>query len=271
MDQRSACERCAARRLTCIPQLVRLGRQHRLSAAQLTADDRLGHLERELSSLTALLRERQDGLSPNARHVTGVARSSDDEARDDSNLGHVDDSRPPYHLRLLFEDFGMYSADGENGDTKAPTNRNFKHFVSAARARMQRLLPSREEIEQLVAFAPDWMALYHTLFPAFFTLRAGQHLVADYDRMNGPEVDLIPLTMYLLSVAITVQQMCPKSANSTFFRGQGVASFVTVVCQVVEQTLSENDALVATVPGNLRLPCFISDCMSANPQFAILC
>ncbi len=182
-------------------------------------------------------------------HVAGVAKSSNDDTSEHSNSGDVKDSRPPYHLRLLFEDFGMYSTDIENGHAPTPPDTKFKQFVKTAREKMQSLLPSREEIEQLVGFAPSWMALYHTLFPTFFTLRAGQHFVTDYDRMHDPDVDPIVLAMYILSVAITVQQICPELVAPAFFHGQGVASFVAVVCQVVGQTVIANDALVGTVQG----------------------
>ncbi|KAH8652236.1 hypothetical protein BX600DRAFT_472166 [Xylariales sp. PMI_506] len=278
VEERTACNRCVARGLNCLPQL-RQARAPPSATANVTgasaetaarggsARDRLGVLEQQMASLAALVRDRsgREGLQvssstssedphqqtpPSLRHVVvqGGMENIGNELDGRGDIG--DTNNPPSHLRFLFDDFDLLQlGDADNGAGVQRSIRTSDDYTRIARVNLQALLPSRDEIQSIAGFASDWMVLYHSLFPAYFTFRSGEQLVSSYDRMRHPEAHPVVLSMYLVSVAITTQQLGPEGVDPTFWRGHGESKFVSAVCRVVSRTVVENDTLLATVQG----------------------
>lgn len=218
----------------------------------MTARDRLSHLEREMASLSALLRDKQNASPGSDQAGPGqinAAHTLDNEEDDEQDQADIADASTPSHLRLLFNDFAVGFHDYAGVESNANIGELHKRSMSVGRAKLGPLLPSREEVMRFAGFTSDWMTLYHTLFPAFFAFRTGEQLTINYDRMNDQGVHPVVLAMYLLSVAITAQQVPSESVPATLYRGRGVASFVDAVCRTVEQVVVKSDALLSTLEG----------------------
>lgn len=270
MEERTACNRCVARELNCLPQLLQPTPRAAKGLAAIatgtqkgTPRDRISHLEQQVASLTALLSGRSNTsaleFSPtpdrdgyDSDHHTAFAYIEHEAISDD--LDHRDDiggiQNPSSHLRVLFDHFDLHQLDDavsvHRGKEQAQSAMHANHYNIEPWTDLQALLPSREEIQSIAGFASNWMALYHSLFPAYFTFRSGHHLVDNYDRMRDPQVHPIVLSTYLISVAITTQQLGLEGASHKVWQGYGAKRFVDAVCRLVSRTVIQNDAISGT-------------------------
>jgi hypothetical protein len=226
--------------------------------------ERISLLEQQVASLTALLNghsnasgvtfspilDRDDYDSDQHTAFTPIeceAISNDLEHRGD--IGGI--QNPPSHLRLLFDNFDLQQLDdavGNNrGEASAQSAMQATNYNTEPWKDLKTLLPSKEQIQSIAGFASNWIALYHSLFPAYFTFRSGHHLVDSYDRMLDPQVHPIMLSTYLISVAITTQQLSLEGVSLRFWQRHGTKNFVDAVCRLVSRTVIQNDALSGTV------------------------
>ncbi|KAK4539351.1 hypothetical protein LTR36_011008 [Oleoguttula mirabilis] len=229
-----------------MPQL-----QRSPAATRIPARDRIGHLERTVASLVTLVRTKSHAPPPSGTRPSGNGGGGafSNDLGDELERPEVDETTPPSHLRLLFDDFKAGPQDHEDIDGDRRSMRLVKSSIDMARVQLQPLLPSREDVLQIAKYASDWMTLYHTLFPAFFAFHTGDGLIVHYDRMHNDDVDPVTLAVYLLSLAITAQQVPPNTIPTQFHGGQGVPRFVDAVCRAVEHTIVGNDALAGSVEG----------------------
>ena len=215
----------------------------------MTARDRISHLEREMASLSALVKDRQEGISSKSDEASNVPEAVYDDVENEGDHASIGDDQPPSHLRLLFYNIAIDTNSQERKNLDQPFSNLSKGFMHAARAKLQPLLPSEEDVLRIAPFASDWLALYHSLFPSFFGLRSGNQLIINYERMHEPQVHPVAVAMYLLSVAITAQQINSESSRPSFNGGRSATSFVDAVCRTVEQTIVSNNALAGSVEG----------------------
>ncbi|PCG95433.1 Hypothetical protein PENO1_073540 [Penicillium occitanis (nom. inval.)] len=87
------------------------------------------------------------------------------------------------------------------------------HILDTARETLQKLIPSKSEVSQIVRSAPSWLDLLHTLLPQPFAVESQQEILECYDEMCKPDTDAISLATWLISIAITVQEI-PQGSNS---------------------------------------------------------
>lgn len=176
----------------------------------------------------------------------------------------VEGTSPPTHLSLLFDNFSSVVSDVRHGEigrqiTQTP-------WLSLARTKLGRLLPSREHIATISAYAEAWMAVYYELFPTSSALCKAESLLADYDKMLNPHAQPATLAKYLLSVAITAQQIPPNNLPVDFYGGQGVENFVEAVCTVVDDKIVSSNALAGTVEGLDAAMLYVRLCVSIHSQ-----
>ena len=240
-----ACVECTKHSRSCVSQSV----QPRVSSDRnISAKERISQLEREMASLAELVRDQQN---PSVGSKTpGFGPTPPDELEDEPYDEDADDTRPPAHLQLLFEDL--------DGETRTPTHHALGQPSRGAseavkrnvRAKLQLLLPSQDEVWQITEFAPAWLAFYHSLFPAFFACRTGEQLRLNYEHMCRPDANPTSVAMYLIYLAITSQQFpTDRMVQRPFAKYQSVEEFVNSVCTTVRETIVDNDDLAGTAEG----------------------
>lgn len=213
----------------------------------MTARERIGRLEQNMSSLVELLSEKQAVTSSSVHHLEeSLATATAEDLGSGLTAPETENATLPSHLRLLFDDFlDDSSMAHSNSQQSSRSTRLLATAKQNARLRLQPLLPSREEVSRISHYASDWMDLYYALFPPSFAYHTREQLVNNYDRMHAREASPVTLAMYLLSVAITAQQV-PTDVLPTYFESQGVHKYVDAVCRTVQHTLIDNSALAAS-------------------------
>lgn len=159
----------------------------------------------------------------------------------------MEGTSPPTHLSLLFDSFSSVLPDVRHGKMDRQTPQI--PWLSLARTKLGRLLPSREHIATISGYAEAWMAVYYELFPTSSTLCKAASFLADYDKMLDPQAQPATLAKYLLSVAITAQQIPSNNVPADLYGSQGVENFVEAVCGAVDDKIVSSNALAGTVEG----------------------
>jgi hypothetical protein len=207
-----------------------------------------------MASLAALVRDKQAAPSPGLDPTSVAARPLDD-SEDDVDPTDIPDTDPPSHLRLLFDDFAVSFEEDKADERNRSANGLYLRSIESARAKLQPLIPSKEEVTRLAGFASDWMTLYYALFPAFFAFRTGEQLTSNHERMHDHGQHPVMLAMYLLSLAITAQQVPADSVPLTLYGGRGVPKFVDAVCRTVGKESLETTPLLEH-QGAWKWPCY---------------
>ena len=239
---------CAARGNECVAQTTSpvSARTHS------TAKARIGRLENELTTLTALVAEQQSSAA-----VAGADVSTRDNSLKGSKIAvhedlDLEDENPPAHLQLLFKDIADIRQDDRH-DRQAKQNRGPSkapiESLHVARDRLQRILPTKEQVELIAPHASAWMSLYFALFPAANAICDGDQFTSKYDSISTTNVRPESVASYLLTTAITVLQLAPDRVYSIFDGGAGSPSFVDDVCTLVEVEIVSNNALASTLQG----------------------
>ncbi|KAI7968142.1 hypothetical protein EIK77_010312 [Talaromyces pinophilus] len=161
-------------------------------------------------------------------------------------------TEPPSHMRSLFQNHWLSVDTGRAIESlherKAKAS---AHILDTARETLQKLIPSKSEVSQIVRSAPSWLDLLHTLLPQPFAVESQQEILECYDEMCKPDTDAISLATWLISIAITVQEI-PQGSNSLspqLNECRKYSRFPRLVSEVIESTLICYDRLICTVKG----------------------
>lgn len=122
------------------------------------------------------------------------------------------------------------------------------HVLDTARQALQKLIPSKGEVSHLARSASRWLGLLNTLLPQPFSVKSQQEMLESYDEMHKPDVDVISLASWLLTIAITTQQT-PHEQDSAAKGYQSLSNFPRAVCDIVESTIISDDRLICTIQG----------------------
>jgi hypothetical protein len=97
----------------------------------------------------------------------------------------------------------------------------------------------------------DWLQMISTMLPQPSAPSSQQVLLERYDEMCQPEVDVVALASWLLTVAITAQQIPQENNNTppTSLSSQRRLAFSRAVSDTVESMVLSHDRLVGTIPG----------------------
>nr|POE48976.1 putative oxidoreductase ordl [Quercus suber] len=247
-DVKRSCEYCLARGRLCVPQQL----QPQLArTARTTAHERLSYLEQKLVTLTSIVQDKHKPEAPGLMSPDVFKDANDafvDVATEFDQTG-PEDSGSPSHLRMLFDNFiGEHKENGSPARDGNP-NQALEGMKKIARVRLQPLLPTHEDIVQISDHASRWMNLYCALFPVVSAIRTGDQMIRNHDRVRHAHTEPVELAIYLLSVAITAQQVPQNKLPSSFGDTQNLSKFVNTVCQEVESTIISSSALVGTTNG----------------------
>ncbi|KAF4636268.1 hypothetical protein G7Y89_g1818 [Cudoniella acicularis] len=204
-----------------------------LSKAVRDIESKLGYQSTETSEQTL----HHPGSTPGA-----------DESDDSSSISDLISTDPPSHLRSLFQN------DWVSVESKQLHDRQSKasaQLLDMARDTLQKLIPSKDEVSGIAKSASRWLVLLHNLLPQPFAVTSQQEMLEKYDEMHKPDVDAISLASWLLTIAITAQQIPERNGSPAFqLRSyQWYVSFHRTVFDTVERTIISHDRLISTIKG----------------------
>lgn len=251
------CRSCEERGTKCIPQLhsSQPARPRRLPSRH-----RISQLESKVANLSKALRDVQlklgyqstQTLEPAPAHPGSNPES--DDSGDDSTVSDVLPTDSQSHLRSLFQnDWLSVDTSQQNNWQQDRNEKSSTHLLDVGRKALQELIPTRDEVSDIVRSrsVSRWLDLLHTLLPQPFAVKSRQEMLETYDEMHNPEVDTIILASWLLTVALTAQQI-PLESDSPAIQLKGFqkhSSFPRAVCDIVESTILRHDRLICTIKG----------------------
>ncbi|GIZ46292.1 hypothetical protein CKM354_000942200 [Cercospora kikuchii] len=250
-DERdSVCTPCQQRGRKCVPQLYT---RRNTTTNKVSSKDRIARLEAQLANITATVQSRSQtspGRATSAASETTGPVFDEHESDTDERLMQVG-SQPPEHLRILFDnaligpdergpDFGSRSRERPPCSTR---------YLDQARAKLQTLVPARDDVIAVSSYAVPWMSLYFELFPATSATPNRDEMVNQHEHMLKPDADPVKIASFLLSFAMTARQI-PADEHATVLPGiKNIDSYVKSVMAVVEAVIVSHTGIASTVEG----------------------
>jgi hypothetical protein len=167
---------------------------------------------------------------------------SDVESDSPDELG----ANAPAYLRSLFDN-NIISSEEHNGDAqKSATSSQL--LLRKAREELQRLIPPQKDVAVIAKYADTWLALYHVLFPTRFVAHGGRELVYRYSEMTGPDIEPRLLGIWLITIAITAQQVS-REVEEQLIGMKSLKQYSKAVCECVATSVMIHDSLLGTMEG----------------------
>nr|POF04439.1 dehydrocurvularin biosynthesis regulator [Quercus suber] len=241
-----SCKYCLARERPCIPQHQQT---KPFGKGQSSAHERINDLEQKVVSLASLVQDKPRLEASRSAYFDVTKDRNESIVNLEAEVAppEPDDCNLPSHLRLLFDNFSSVHEvhAGRAGDREP--NQAAEGIKRSARAKLQPLLPSHADIAQIATFASVWMDLYYDLFPAISAVCTGDQLSLNHERMCRFDAEPAELAMYLLSVAITAQQVPHEQLHPSFRDSREVTSFVDVAVRRVPPYESIEPGLLTAI------------------------
>jgi hypothetical protein len=255
LEDAQTCRRCEERDSECIAQTYS---SQPLHSQRLSSRYRISKLESKVASLSKVIRDieiKLGNLPTQASEPTPALPVSSPEiyeSDDNSSMSDVLATEPPSHMRSLFQN-GWLSVDSDRQNEQLYDRRAraSAHLLDTARHALQKLIPSKHEVSHIARSAPKWLDLLHTLLPQPFAVKSQQEILEYYEGMCKLDTDAISLATWLITIAITAQQI-PQEHDSPSTQLDGrhkYSKFSRVVSEIVESTLISYDRLICTVEG----------------------
>ncbi|KPM43734.1 hypothetical protein AK830_g2774 [Neonectria ditissima] len=250
----AACRRCEERGSSCVAQVFA---SPSTSVRRAGTRDRVSRLEQQVARLTKAVYDRETTLeaqgtaSPNGRLRDDVV-SSDAGTDTESQVSDVPMMEPPSYLNSLFNN-NLISSDNQSSDNiqELRARKALAHLADTARAALQPLIPSKEDVAVFAGHASGWQLLLHFVVPVASMSKPGHELLAQYEDMRQPTVDPLSLASWLIAIAITVEQM-PREVASGGFTSKwstNTSRFSTAVAEAVERTIVARETLSGSLEG----------------------
>lgn len=235
------CQRCEERGRACVAQLI----SQPSSRTNVTSQERILHLERQVATLTKTVQDIQRQMGSQIiidSSDPGIASDSDTQ----SEIADTLSSNPPKHLQSLFDNDLISSENREIRERREPLTPT---TLSRSRSILQELIPLKEDMSIIATFAPQWLFFLNSLFPLMTIIPSDHEMLSQYEMMKRPGVNLLSLALWLLSTAITVHQM-PHHSGKCQLRGITHArDFSKAVADAVEATILRHDRVLETLEG----------------------
>lgn len=248
----ASCRQCEERGSACIAQTS----AHRPSRTpRLPSRYRISQLESQVSQLTRIVHnlESRIGAKPTRINSPGNDKSDDvpDDSEAESSASEILVADQPSHLRSLFQNEWLSVDTHRDEEHLQERRKKNSDLMEIARPRLQSLIPTKEVISEITSFAYDWLTVFQAILPQPFTVESRQEVLDRYEEMCRPDVDVIDLALWLLTIAISAQQI-PQGPMSSEARFQMYRSHIELCRQIintVEDTLLCHDRLLGTVKG----------------------
>ncbi|KAF5603975.1 Zn(II)2Cys6 transcription factor (Eurofung) [Fusarium pseudocircinatum] len=246
------CRQCVERSTSCLAQV---SKSHTRQAQRLSSRSRITQLESQVSQLTKTINDIHVKLGGESLlHLeqqidqTPISEGSDDESTNSEGLIAEESSgfRSLFHNDFLSSDTGQQHEQILDRRTKAMAS-----LCDRVRPAIQRLIPSKEETAEMLVVSFDWLQMLASLLPQPSAADSHQDLLARYDDMCRPDVDVVDLASWLLTLAITAQQIPQESRdmNPQSLGPRRRLHFSRAVSDAIETLVLSNDRLVSNIPG----------------------
>ncbi|KAI5368105.1 hypothetical protein Slin15195_G032380 [Septoria linicola] len=122
-------------------------------------------------------------------------------------------------------------------------------YLAHARQKLQRLMPTHEDVASISSYATPWMSLYYELFPSTSTTPSRVEMVNNHEHMLKPDAEPVRIVTFLMSFAITARQV-PRTEQGMSLKGwQDANAYVKAVMTTVDAVLVSHAGIAATVEG----------------------
>ncbi|KAI9036663.1 fungal specific transcription factor domain-containing protein [Aspergillus affinis] len=228
---------------------------YRVRSQRLPSRYRIAQLESKVANLTKFVHDAEIKSGDRSTSLTELATEptvdSDDLDRDSigSDFDAIDQ---PVHLRSLFQnDWLSVNPQRHNGHSHDRRMKVFAHLHDRARRALQRLIPPKADVLTIANSASQWLPLVYSLFPQPGAIKSQQELGECFEDMNRPDTDPISLASWLLTVALTGQQIQGEDNDrkSQLQKSHEWSKFCRAVSDTVETTIIPHDRLVSTISG----------------------
>lgn len=216
--------------------------------AELSSRDRILRLEQQVATLTRALHGIEDRLGGQITVGDDFAQADETATQSDAESDMPDELGPnaPAYLRSLFDN-NLISTEGRGADSsKSATTTG--PLLRRARQELQRLIPSKEDVVVIARFADTWLTTYHSLFPSRSVTHGSAELIYRRDEMMRPDVEPTTLAIWLISIAITVQQIS-RDVEEQLSGIKSPTQYCKTVSETVAHTILRHDSLLGTIDG----------------------
>lgn len=229
------CQPCITHGRQCNPQVF-----SRQRLTKTTPQDRLKKLEERISRI--------------ADNHSKTVDTSDSDAEGESDVHQeraYDSTAVPTHLKLILDDTVVAAEDVNPGNTAL-----YQRKVAVARTRLQRLLPSKDDVRILVNNAGPWMTIYHMVFPPLSFAPSSED-VAKYDGFLQDDADPVALAAYLVSLAMTALQLSYRVPDLQLPSLVSTSKFVRRVIEKTYKVIIADHDIVTSLGGVELIICYI--------------
>jgi hypothetical protein len=186
-------------------------------------------------------------LDQTATHTPGS-----EESDAESTASEILIAEEPSHLRSLFQNDWL-TVDTNRRDEQLQERRvkASAHLAEQVRPALQKLIPTKEQTAEMLVCTYDWLQMVHTMLPQPSVPSSKQQILDRYEEMCRPDVDVIALASWLLTLAITAQQV-PQGGESPDSPSKGYhrrINFARIVSDAIESLILAHDRLVGTFQG----------------------
>ncbi|KAL3433562.1 hypothetical protein BDV09DRAFT_196655 [Aspergillus tetrazonus] len=246
------CRQCAERNTACLAQT---SSSRPRQANRLPSRYRIAQLESQVSRLTKAVNniEVKLGGNPSIQLDQTVTHSpGSDESDAESTASEMLITEEPSHLRSLFQNDWL-TVDTNRRDEQLQERRvkASAHLAERVRPALQKLIPTKEQTAEMLVCNYDWLQMVHTMLPQPSVPSSRQEILDRYEEMCGQDVDIIALASWLLTLAITAQQV-PQGGESPDSPSKGYhrrIDFARTVSDAIESLVLAHDRLVGTFQG----------------------
>ncbi|KEF52056.1 uncharacterized protein A1O9_12046 [Exophiala aquamarina CBS 119918] len=152
----------------------------------------------------------------------------------------------PAYLRSLFDN-NLISSEGRGVDTLKLTATTGP-LIRKAREELQRLIPPKGDVVVIARFADAWLTTYHSLFPSRAVTQGSAELIDRHDEMMRHDVEPTTLAIWLISIAITVQQVS-RDVEDQLSGIKNPTQYCKTVSEAVSHTILRHDSILGTIEG----------------------
>ncbi|KAJ5641974.1 hypothetical protein N7490_005974 [Penicillium lividum] len=175
-----------------------------------------------------------------------------DTSDDESKMSDILITERPSHIQSLFQnDWLSLDNRQKTGKLQERRERASANLLETARRALQKLIPSKDEVVGIYKSAFEWMRILHALLPQPFIARSDEEAISSYDQMREPNVDPMALASWMLTLAMTAQQMPQGEIITSGQSGESMRRFdlSRVISNTVERTIITHDRLLGTTSG----------------------
>lgn len=161
----------------------------------------------------AAVQEKGNGRSGSLASSTDLSPAIEDVVESHPLEGPA--TTPPTHLKFLFDN-SLIAPSNQGGEieqvSRPPCSQK---YLEQARAKLQSLMPSKQDVQNTAGYGTAWMLLHQSLFTSELQFGSKDALIDQYDDQNSPNARPVDIASFLLVFAITVRQVPADEENMT--------------------------------------------------------